>query len=704
MFRLTPKIRIAGEELSRINDLLGKEWLIPNGLGGYASSTVLGINTRKYHGILVAAFHPPRKRMVCITKLDEELRLENTFYPLFTNEFQGGIYPQGYQFIEEFSLSPFPEYVYNLQNVKISKTIFMPYGKNATIALYAVENKNSSPVEVNVYPILACRHFHAVIDRWWNPPRFAQKIQGKRVKVNVEPASTTVIIEASNGAYRKSEKWLEKIYFREEHARGESYFDNWYQPGLFTFEVEGKTCEKFALVAVAGQEEAYTEKTADEMPATVYDVEGLYEGEIKRYEKLLQKFYTKHRMETRDWLSWLLLAADAFVVEAATSNKDHAGRSIIAGYHWFEDWGRDAFIALPGLLLTTGRFEDAKQILLTFAKNSTEGLIPNFISDLEMRPDYKCVDATLWFVNAVLQYLKYTDDFAFVQANLWENMKTFVENMVKGKYTDMRLDNDGLILHGPRMTWMDTMVNGKPTTPREGKAVEVQALWYNALKIFELLAEKFSEKKEAEKFAVLAEKAKVSFNQKFWNLDENCLFDVVDKHGNGDPSFRPNQIIAVSLDFTILDRAKAKKVVNVVHRELLTPYGLRTLTKHDPRYIGVYRGDRRSRDLAYHNGTVWPWLLGPFTAAYLKVEGYNEYMREYAFKNFLAPLLTEQVFKAGLGYVSEIFDGDPPHTPRGCVAQAWSVAEPLRAYVEDVMLLRPQFENKILGTSGKWRS
>ncbi|MEM2281573.1 MAG: amylo-alpha-1,6-glucosidase, partial [Candidatus Bathyarchaeia archaeon] len=583
MSRLTPQIRIKGEALSRNEELLEKEWLITNGLGGYASSTVLGLNTRKYHGMLVAAFHPPRKRMVCVTKLDEELKLGNMFYPLYANEFQGGIDPRGFQFMEEFSLSPFPTYVYALQNVKVSKTIFMPHGKNATIALYTIENGSASEIEVQVFPILACRHFHAVVDHLKNPPRFAQKARGERVKISVEAPAANVILEAVQGGYHEAERWLEKIYFREEHARGESCLDDWFQPGFFAFKVKGKTREKFALVAVAGEDEGVVEGTADEMPTTAYDVEGLCEAEVKRFERLLERFYGEHGgVEAGDWLSWLVLASDSFIVKAL-GRIGKAGKSVVAGYHWFEDWGRDTFIALPGFTLVTGRFEDARQIFLTFVEQSAAGLVPNFVSDWNSQPIYGCVDATLWFVNAALQYLKYTGDFAFVKTNLWENMKTFVENLAEGVYAGMRLDDDGLILHGPRMTWMDTVVDGKPTTPREGKAVEVQALWYNTLKILELLAKKFKETSKAEKFARLAEREKASFSEKFWNPAKNCLFDVVDRQGRGDPSIRPNQILAVSLDFTMLDRAKARAVVDVVRRELLTPYGLRTLAKGDPR-------------------------------------------------------------------------------------------------------------------------
>ncbi|MEM2947555.1 MAG: amylo-alpha-1,6-glucosidase, partial [Candidatus Bathyarchaeia archaeon] len=287
-----------------------------------------------------------------------------------------------------------------------------------------------------------------------------------------------------------------------------------------------------------------------------------------------------------------------------------------------------------------------------------------------------------------------------VHENLWENMKAIVENFEKGKSPKICIDDDGLILHGPQLTWMDTAINGQPITPRAGKAVEVQALWYNALKTLEILARKFKEATTAEKFARLAEKTKESFNAKFWNHEKGCLLDVVDEHGLGDSSIRPNQIIAVALDFPMLDKTKSSKIVDVVRQELLIPFGLRTLAKSDPRYVGAYSGDRRSRDLAYHNGTVWPWLLGPFVKAYLKTEGYDEYTREYAFKSFLAPLLTTQVFVAGLGAISEVYDGDPPHKAGGCIAQAWSVAEPLRAYVEDVLYFRPPFEREIFKILG----
>jgi glycogen debranching enzyme len=260
---------------------------------------------------------------------------------------------------------------------------------------------------------------------------------------------------------------------------------------------------------------------------------------------------------------------------------------------------------------------------------------------------------------------------------------------------NIHVDNDGLLVHGSQLTWMDAAIDGQPVTPRAGKAVEVQALWYNALKTAELLASKLGERGLAEKYLQAAEKARGNFVERFWNAQKDCLFDVVTESGK-DESLRPNQIIAVSLDFTMLDKVKSEKTVNVVRGELSTPYGLRTLAKDDSRYIGIYAGDRRSRDKAYHNGTVWPWLLGPFTTAFVKTTGPIEFRREYALRNFLLPLFNEQILKAGLGTLSEIFDGDAPHAPRGCISQAWSIAEPLRAYVEDVMQVRSKYEKQVL--------
>lgn len=482
------------------------------------------------------------------------------------------------------------------------------------------------------------------------------------------------------------------MYLREEAARGESCFDDCYQPGCFEIDIETETSKDIGITANADEDEIQAEKVMKNLPSTISGIMSLKEKETEIYQKLLDSFHVLHKTApSSDWLNWMILAAHSFIVSGFLERE----KSAIAGYHWFGVWGRDTFVSLPGLTLLTGRFEEAREIFLTFERHCKNGLIPNFISEDAGSCVYNTVDATLWFANAVLQYLKYTGDFKFVRKHLWETLKRIVENHVEGTLFNIHVDVDGLLFHGPQLTWMDSSVSGKPVAPRAGKAVEVQALWYNMLRTMELLEVEFGERQAAEKLASRAEKVHKSFVSKFWNRQKDCLYDVIGENGPDD-SIRPNQTLAMSLDFALLDAERNEKVIRVIQNELLTPYGLRTLSKNDPRYIGVYSGDRSARDRAYHYGTAWPWLLGPFTTAFLKTRDHTEVQREYAFRNFLAPLFTAHICEAGLGTVSEIFDGDSPHAPRGCISQAWSVAELLRAYFEDVLLIRPECERKVL--------
>lgn len=683
-----PTISLNRETLSRFEDAIQKEWILANRLGGYASSTALGMNTRKYHGLLVAAIHPPRDRRVLLEKLDEEITVGGNVYQLGTNEFRDGILPSGYALLSRFEVSLFPKYVYFLQNVEVEKTVFMLHGKNVTIMLYKVLNRSGLGVKIRIFPLVNCRHFHSVTDKRDLTAEPIQKYESNETLVSFASPKSSLIVGVLGGTYRPSERWVERLYYREEAKRGESCLDDWYQGGFFECEVKEGANGYFAVVAVADEKADIAGGVFSQMPKTLSDMKALFESEKRQRESLAEKFYEdKAGVQANDWLSLMILAADSFVVSGA----DPEQRSVIAGYHWFEDWGRDVFVSLPGLALVTGRFEDARRILLTFQRRFSRGLIPNFIPDGGEPAVYNSVDATLWYINAVFQYLKYTGDFTFIQNQLFEMLKSIIESLVKGATSNVRLDADGLLSHGPQLTWMDAVADGQPVTPRAGKAVEVQALWYNTLRIMELFAKKFNEHNEAENYAKMAESANTSFVEKFWNVERECLVDVIDGDRR-DYSLRPNQIIAVSLDFTALDHSKNEKIVDCLHHELLTPFGLRSLAKNDRRYVGTYAGDRRSRDLAYHNGTVWPWLLGPFTTAYLKVNGFDAVKRDYAYSSFLAPFFVEHVTGTQLGTASEIFDGDPPHTARGCILQAWSVAEPLRAYVEDVALLRPKCE------------
>jgi predicted glycogen debranching enzyme len=670
-----------------------KEWLVTNGLGGYASSTVLGLNTRKYHGLLVAAFHPPGDRRVLLTKLDEEILLDDTVWRLGVNEFKNALFPEGHRFLDQVSISPFPTFHYVACYVDVWKGIFMPREKNAVVTLYNVSNRYDEDVNLRVFPLLNSRGFHEVTDKD-KFSKFSQDQRGDIVSFGFKNPQSSLLIKTT-GKYSTTGHWIDKIYLREEALRGESCFDDCYQPGYFETTVGAEDREDFALIAVAEETEESAASELKELPADFDSLKELYWDEANLQEKSLMAYYSSHEDPYPDgWLSWLVLATNQFIVRSRRKGE----KSVIAGYHWFGPWGRDTFISLPGLVLIMGKFDVARAVFLDFAKFCQDGLIPNFIPEKNEEPAYNTVDATLWYINAVLQYLKYTGDFRFVEQHLWKILKSVVQKHVDGTLFDIHVDDDGLLSHGPQLTWMDSSIAGNPIFPRAGKAVEIQALWYNAIRIMELLATRFGEDEQAENYSQMAEKTCRSFVEKFWIEDKGYLYDVLNG-SERDDSLRPNQLLAASLDFSMLSKRMKEGVIGSVQRELLTPCGLRTLSRIDPRYIGAYSGNREKRDRAYHSGTVWPWLLGPFITAYLKAKSFSESEREHVFQDFLKPLLTIQVYTAGMGTLSEIYDGDPPHTPRGCIAQAWSVAEPLRAYVEDVQLVRPSYEKGIVQTS-----
>ncbi len=688
-----PTIKLTQEELSDFEKAIQKEWLITNALGGYASSTVLGINTRKYHGLLVAALHPPGDRTVCLAKLDEEINVNGNTYLLGANEFSDAIFPRGFIHLKSFSISPHPTYVYEVPDFEIKKTVFMPHEKNVTVIFYRMLNKSSSEVKATLTPLLTCRHYHSVVNKSRNGLKFALNQNGNReVHLTFDYPKAAIALRASNGEFIQKSNWIERLLYREDAKRVESSTDDCYQPGAFEIAIQAGKEKKFAVLASAGENIQKSLENLNTIGASLSNVNDLFNQELQQRRTLLGNFFSSNRVETPDdWLSWILQAADSFVVKSVNDR-----RGVIAGYHWYEPWGRDTFISFPGLLLVTGRFEDARNVLSTFSAHCKNGLIPNFLNDLYGDAAYNSVDASLWYVNAVLQYLKYTGNFEFVHSQLWESLKDIIESHIRGTDFGIHMDNDGLLSHGPRLTWMDAEVDGKAVTPRAGKSVEVQALWFNALETGKLLAEWSAETNLAETYAGVAEKVKESFNAKFWNNNRNCLFDVLGESG-ADPSVRPNQLVSVALDFTMLDEAKSEKIVDLASRTLWTPCGLRTLDRMNPNYIGVYLGDRSQRDKAYHNGTVWPWLLGPYAKAFLKTKGYTDQNVNYVFRTFLEPLFKRQIQQACLGTINEIFDSEEPHSPKGCVSQAWSVAEPLRVYVEDVLQLKPKYEKDVLG-------
>jgi predicted glycogen debranching enzyme len=682
----TPTITLDKEALSRFDEAICKEWLITNGLGGYASSTALGINTRKYHGLLVAALDPPGNRTVCVSKLDEDVLVGGEVYRLGANEFGGSIFPKGYSLLKSFSVSPYPTYKYGFGNVTVEKTVFMPKNRNAVSVIYKVSNSENLPIIVRVYPLLTCRYFHTTLNRWTNTPFFTQKTSQNQSEVTFTHPDATIHLKSTDVQFQEKPNWVEGLFYRAEASRGEAGFDDLVQPGYFEVWVPAVSPMDFAISAAVSCENQTASVALDSVGATISEVNASFNRELEQQSILLDNFYSSHpEVPQSDWLGWLLQAACSLIVQNLRGKK-----SVIAGYHWFEAWGRDTFISLPGLLLVTGRFSDAKDILQNFMQYCKDGLIPNFISEKSGEPAYNTVDATLWYINAALQYLKYTGDFEFVKDALWEKLQSIIDFHERGTQFGIRVDTDGLLMHGPRLTWMDAEVDGKAVTPRAGKAVEIQALWYNALRTMELLAGKFGEKALAEKYFAMANRARWSLGGKFWNPKADCLFDVLGTEG-ADASIRPNQVFSVSLDFSPLDNARSAKVVDVVTSELLTPYGLRTLSPKDPRFTGKYGGDRKSRDTSYHNGTVWPWLLGPYITAYLKTQGNTKNVQDYVLQNIARPFFTAIIHQAGLGTISEVYDGAAPHLPGGCISQAWGIAEPLRAYIEDALQIKPKY-------------
>ncbi|MDR0372652.1 MAG: glycogen debranching enzyme N-terminal domain-containing protein [Nitrososphaerota archaeon] len=679
-----PTLTLPKTSLARFEEIAGKEWLITNGLGSYASTTVSGINTRKYHGLLVAALNPPGDRTVCLAKLDEDIQTNGQTYRLGANEFHDTVYPDGYKHIQQFTLNPYPTYLYDLGNITVQKTIFLPQLKNATALSYQITNHSASPLKIRLYPMLTCRYYHNVIERFRVPLNFTQESNDQTFQVTFMRPQATIVCRITDGAFIEGLNWVERMHYRDEAARGEADFDDLFQPGYFELSVSAGDKKNFALTCAASLEDKPAWDILDSAGVTRQEIDHLRILELNHKTTLLTDFYNTHpQVPQSDWLNWILLAADSFMVQ----NRD-GQKAVIAGYPWFEPWGRDTFISLPGLMLVTNRFADAKATLQNFMRYFKDGLIPNFVADRTGVPIYNTVDGTLWYLNAVLQYLKYTRDYNFVQSELWQNLKLIIEHHQKGTLFGIQLDRDGLLMHGPRLTWMDAVVAGDIITPRAGKAVEIQALWYNALKTMEMLADKFDEPSSANQYATMAKQTHKSFNEKYWNPACSCLYDVLEPN-SADASIRPNQIFAVSLDYTMLNKEISRHIVDIITREHTTPHGLRTLAMDDPKFMDKCAGDRNSRDNAYHNGTIWPWLLGPYITACLKVNDYSHQARKQTLDNLILPLFTEGIYKDGLGTINEIYDSKPPHKPRGCIAQAWSIAEPLRAYIEDILQIKP---------------
>jgi predicted glycogen debranching enzyme len=661
------------EDICRnLDDALTREWLETNGLGGFASSTIAGLNTRRYHGLLTGATKPPVGRLVLLSKLEEVLIINGQRYELSANEYPGIIHPQGHQHLKRFRLDPFPVFTYELEGLQLEKSVFMIQGENGTVIQYELRPTGGETgvparpaggtLTLELCPLIAFRDYHSTTHQndALNP-----HVQSQHNVATVAPYEGLPALHFSHDGeeLEATGLWYRNFEYRAELERGLDFREDLFSPFTLRFDLSHR-----ASATVIASTERHDARRAPE----------LRRAEAKRRKAVLAASPSDDQL-----VQTLVTAADQFIVARGDQ------KTIIAGYHWFSDWGRDTMVALPGLALVTGRTDVAKSILLEFARHVDRGMLPNRFPDAGEQPEYNTVDATLWFFEAVRSLAEHGDTLKFIRANLYDVLADIVAWHARGTRYGIRVDDDGLLASGEpgvQLTWMDAKVGDWVVTPRYGKAVEIQALWYNALRIMERLAKEFGDEGGTTRYAEIAARAKHRFNQVFWNEAAGCLYDVIDGDAR-DGSIRPNQIFAVSLRHTMLSREQARRVVEVIERELLTPYGLRTLAPGDPQYRGRYEGDQRSRDGAYHQGTVWAWLMGPFITAYLKVHGRTKNGREKA-AQWLGGF-REHLSDAGLGQISEIFDGDAPHRPRGCIAQAWSVSELLRAAVEDVSGIRP---------------
>jgi predicted glycogen debranching enzyme len=580
--------------------------------------------------------------------------------------YPGLIHPQGFHYLKQFRLDPFPVFTYEVEDIEMEKSVFMIHGENSAVIHYEVR-KNTRPevpknLRLEIRPLIAFRDYHGTTHE---NDAINSAVQERSGLATVTPYQRLPSLHLAHNAIelRKTGDWYRNFEYDAERERGLDFSEDLFNPFVLSFDLRLR--RQASIIASTEQR--------DVTHAVEYR-----RAEITRRRKALVASPIED-----SFAHSLAAASDQYLVSRGDE------KTVIAGYHWFGDWGRDTMIALPGLTLLTGRYDVARSILRTFAKHVDQGMLPNRFPDAGETPEYNTVDAALWFFEAARAYLAYTSDLEFVRDELYPVFADIISWHARGTRYGIKADSSGLLASGElgvQLTWMDAKVGDWVVTPRRGKPVEIQALWYNALCIMEDLASRFGDEAARKRYRHLAAVAQWSFNRLFWNEKLGCLYDVVNG-GPPDPSIRPNQIFAVSLPHSMLPRDRSRSVVEKVEEHLLTPFGLRTLAPSDPQYRGHYTGGPKERDGAYHQGTVWSWLLGPFITAYIKVNGGSEEARRRA-QAWLSPL-ESHLAEAGLGHVSEIFEGDTPHRPCGCIAQAWSVAEILRVYFEEVRSLGP---------------
>ena len=648
-----------------------REWVITNGLGGYCGNTIIGANARKHHGYLIASLHPPVERVAVVNKSDESITFGGRMYSFAANQRVGDWNEEGQKYLQRFIYDELPHFVYQAEGAFITKTLSFEWERNTVAVCYEILNGGNA-AEFCIRPFFTFREHSTGVER--AELNFTESFEDGETLVLTPEKCKDIRIRChiSEGEFRSNEeKYDSNMILQTEINTGGEAVDNSYTPYDIVIKIKPYEQKKVSVI--------YTIEDS-------YEADGFVtmERAVRRIRQL------KETAGYEDAFAGALVqAADQFIVKReSTGNK-----TVMAGYPWFTDWGRDTMIALQGLTLSTKRFEDARSILKSFAMYVKNGLVPNMFPDEGLEPLYNTVDASLWYFYSVDKYLEYTgaeEDYAFIRDEIYGKLEEIIH--FYGTKTDFSIymDKDGLIHAGggyDQITWMDVRVGNWVVTPRHGKPVEINALWYNALKVMEKLAARFQAPlteygKNSGEYAAMAERVKESFNREFWNEDLKCLYDVADEP-DSDDKIRPNQIYAVSLPYTMLDSEKERHVVETVIEKLYATYGLRTLDQEDAEYQPYYKGRLHDRDAAYHQGTAWAFPLGALITAYVKVFGKTEQTKTYAAK-LLEPM-ADHLRDGCVGSIAEIFDGNEPNISRGTYAQAWSVGEILRAYTEDII-------------------
>ena len=654
-------LRAKIEEVSRLSqkEALELEWLETNGLGGYASSTILNCHTRKYHGLLVANLKKPPGRHVLLSKFEDSLCIRGNEFFFSCHQYPGEFFPHNWNIIKEFQLVPYPKFTYQIDEMCIHKSVMLVYGEESVLIRYDMGNCPGGVLRLK--PFLAYRGCHTLCRQ---NIFLRVKTYGVKNGFRIQPydGMPPLFIQTNiNAQFFPSPVWYNNFEYSLETERGYDGREDLFQPGVLEIPVR-----KGSVVIVSSSLKILQGQLKRKWMAE----EARRRCEASLNEIIVKGFDEEDKSHMRD----LITAGRQFLIKTPPARP-----AIIAGYHWFGEWGRDTLISLPGLTFCCSRKEEGIDILTSFGEFERDGLLPNYFPEGEKEIAYNTVDTSLWYFWAVQQLLKYTGDIETIRSRMWPVMKRILRHFMAGTLFNIYMSNNGLLHAGSNdtcLTWMDTMVEGKPVISRLGYPVEVNALWYNAICFAAELAGLFGEHEFS--FPDLIPEIQQSFHNTFWIEREGYLGDVF-FNGLLDHTIRPNQIFAVSLPYSPITLSQQVLVVNKVKEHLLTPYGLRTLSPEEREYKGRYGGDAVSRDMAYHQGTVWPWLLGHFGEAYLKVAGDKAVAKAFLL-NHIRSFVSQHMIDAGVGCISEIFDGDPPHRPNGCISQAWGTAELIRLY------------------------